>query len=77
MRRLRRRARLTGKVVDDSVVRRRPKAAFGNGASLFVVFSYLLMIGLIGGIQRHLCKDRHALPAIPAGVIIVGLLKKR
>lgn len=57
-------------------IRTYTKAAFGNGASLFVVFSYLLMIGLIGGIESVIFAKivTHYLPAIPAGVIIVGLV---
>lgn len=52
------------------------KAAFGNGPSLFVVFSYLLMIALVGGVESIIFAKivTHYLPNVPAGLVIVGLV---
>lgn len=52
------------------------KAAFGNGPSLFVVFAYLFMIALVGGVEAVILAKvvTHYLPQVPALVVIVALV---
>lgn len=57
-------------------VRTYVKAAFGNGASLFVVYAYLGMIMLVGGIESAILARvvTHYLPWMPAAAVIGALV---